>query len=132
MAPATPGPTCGRSTSPGRPWSSPSTPSSRGTPSGCSPAGPVSRPARGSAFSPPPPPFAPGSPPRRQPRRTGITAGAGLVFLAADHDRDGSTDLYVLDGGEVEVWQGPAFRERILQAPPPPVVGGGGRFALGD
>ena len=69
---------------------------------------------------------------RLQPRRTGITAAAGLVFLAADHDRDGSTDLYVLDGGEVEVWQGPVFTDRILQAQLPSAMGEGWRFALGD
>ncbi len=69
---------------------------------------------------------------RLQPRRTGITADPGLVFLAADHDRDGSTDLYVLDGGEVEVWQGPAFTDRILQAQLPSAMGEGWRFALGD
>jgi hypothetical protein len=69
---------------------------------------------------------------RLQPRRTGIPAEPGLTFLAADHDRDGSTDLYTVGAGSVEVWQGPSFTARLLEATLPPEVGEGWRFALGD
>ncbi|HSQ36655.1 MAG TPA: M15 family metallopeptidase [Acidimicrobiia bacterium] len=69
---------------------------------------------------------------RLEPRRTGVTADPGLLFLAGDHDRDGSTDLYVVGDGMVEVWQGPAFASRLLQADLPAAVGQGWRFALGD
>lgn len=69
---------------------------------------------------------------RLQPRPTGIAAGPGQVFLAADHDRDGSTDLYVVSPGAVEVWQGPGFTHRLLQAELPREVGMGWRLALGD
>ena len=76
--------------------------------------------------------FASGYSQRLEPRRTGISADPRSVLLAADHDRDGSTDLYVLVGGRVEVWQGPAFTARLLQTDLPAAVGEGWQFALGD
>src|SRR4030042_636496 len=103
MAPATPGPTCGRSTSPGRPWSSPSTPSSRGTPSGCSPARPGSRPGRGSSSSPPAPParlvVLPGAGGLEGEAETitTIVSGHDGAMAAGDLDGDGRADLYFLD-----------------------------------
>jgi hypothetical protein len=69
---------------------------------------------------------------RLEPRRTGIAGEPGRVFLAADHDRDGSTDLYVVGAGVIEVWQGPRFVTRLLRADLPAAVGEGWRFALGD
>jgi len=69
---------------------------------------------------------------RLQPRPTGVAAGPGQVFLAADYDRDGSTDLYVVSPGAVEVWQGPRFADRLLQAELPGEAGEGWTFALGD
>jgi hypothetical protein len=69
---------------------------------------------------------------RLQPRRTGIAADPGLVFLAADHDRDGTSDLYAVGDGGVEVWEGPDFTTSLLRADLPASVGEGWRFALGD
>jgi len=76
--------------------------------------------------------FASGYSQRLAPRPTGIETDPGAVFLAADHDRDGSSDLYVVAGGLLEVWQGPAFTIRMIRADLPAPVGEGWRFALGD
>jgi hypothetical protein len=70
-----------------------------------------------------------------RPRTTAIPASAGAVFLAGDHDRDGSTDLFVVRPGapaELEVWRGPGFDTPILQADLPAEIGSGWQFALGD
>jgi hypothetical protein len=67
---------------------------------------------------------------RLRPRETGVDPSGEETFLAGDHDRDGRTDLYVVRPGTVEVWAGPGFTERILDAPLP--EGSGPRFALGD
>jgi hypothetical protein len=76
--------------------------------------------------------FASGYSQRLRPRGTGIAAGAAAVFLAADYDRDGSSDLFVIDGDVLEVWAGPGFGTRLARAALPPEVGAGWRFALGD
>jgi hypothetical protein len=69
---------------------------------------------------------------RLRPRETPIAAGS-TVFLAADHDRDGWVDLFVLrPGGVLEVWAGPGFDARLAQAALPEETGEGWRFALGD
>jgi hypothetical protein len=68
------------------------------------------------------------------PVETIVPATPGMVVLAADHDRDGSTDLVVVrpgDPGFVEVWPGPSFdssRTDVLAVP----TDDGWRFALGD
>jgi hypothetical protein len=56
------------------------------------------------------------------------------VFLAADYDRDGSSDLVVVRPGAatLEVWAGPGFRALLAEAGLPEGVAEGGRFALGD
>lgn len=76
--------------------------------------------------------FASGYSQRLAPRPTGLRPDPRAVFLAADHDRDGRTDLYAVIDGTLEVWQGPAFDTRILRADLPAGVGEGWRFALGD
>jgi hypothetical protein len=56
------------------------------------------------------------------------------VFLLADHDRDGATDLYVLSPGDplrLDVFAGTDFRA-LLSAAIPVQASGEWRFALGD
>ncbi len=76
--------------------------------------------------------FASGYSQRLAPRPTGIESDPGALFLAEDHDRDGSTDLYVVAGGVLEVWRGPRFTTRMIRADLPAPVGNGWRFGLGD
>jgi hypothetical protein len=76
--------------------------------------------------------FASGYSQRVRPRETGIAGGAAATFLAADYDRDGSGDLFVIQGGVLEVWAGPGFGTRLARAALPPEVSPGWRFGLGD
>lgn len=65
---------------------------------------------------------------------TGVIPSLGDHYLFGDHDRDGSTDLYVIRAGdpaELEIWQGPAFANRIVHQPLG-VTDAGRRFDLGD
>jgi len=71
---------------------------------------------------------------RLRPRVAGSTPGADAVFLAGDYDRDGSTDLFVLQpgAGALEVWAGPGFGTLLAEATLPAAPGEDWRFALGD
>ncbi|MCU0280415.1 MAG: FG-GAP-like repeat-containing protein [Acidimicrobiia bacterium] len=71
---------------------------------------------------------------RLRPRVTGAPAAPDAVFLAGDYDRDGSSDLFVLQPGKgvLEVWAGPGFEALLTEAGLPEGVGEGWRFALGD
>lgn len=68
---------------------------------------------------------------RLAPRRTGLAA-AESVFLAADHDGDGITDLYVLEGGSLQVRAGPGFTSSLVEVSLDVGTDAGWRFALGD
>jgi len=70
---------------------------------------------------------------RLQPRATGAAAAPDAVFLAADYDRDGSGDLFVVrpDDGSLEVWAGPGF-DTLLVGSSLPEMGERWRLALGD
>jgi hypothetical protein len=71
---------------------------------------------------------------RLRPRLVGRVAGPDAVFLAGDYDRDGSTDLFVLepDDGALTVWAGPGFDALLVEAGLPEGEGEAWRFALGD
>ena len=71
---------------------------------------------------------------RLRPRVAGAAAAPEAVFLAGDYDRDGSSDLFVLQPGEgvLEVWAGPGFGALLAEAGLPAEMREGWRFALGD
>ena len=71
---------------------------------------------------------------RLRPRVTGAAAAPDAVFLAADYDRDGSGDLFVVLPGEPRWRSGPGRVSRHCWRRPrlPEEVGEGWRFALGD
>jgi hypothetical protein len=79
--------------------------------------------------------FASGYSEQLRPRSSAVPSTAGAVFLAGDHNRDGNSDLYVVRPGSpvtLEVWRGPGFASRMLQASLPAEIGPGWQFALGS
>ena len=69
-----------------------------------------------------------------RPLHTGIAPSPGAAYLAGDHDRDGSTDLYLVRPGSpttVEVWGGPDL-DLLFRAAPTLDTASGWHFALGD
>ena len=69
---------------------------------------------------------------------TAVGDGNGVEFGAADYDRDGRPDLYVIDrtgpGGNValEIYRGPDFDQRILDQTTPIEVGSTTRLEMAD
>jgi hypothetical protein len=67
---------------------------------------------------------------------TSAVAGSpGTTYMAGDHDRDGTTDLYVVRPGEsatLEIWAGPGFTTRLVERDLDVAVSGDHRLALGD
>jgi hypothetical protein len=79
--------------------------------------------------------FASGYALRRPPLTTGVPSTAGSTFLVGDHDRDGTSDLYVVRPGSpatLEIWRGPDFGTEHLRVDLPVGIDEPWQFALGD
>jgi hypothetical protein len=64
-----------------------------------------------------------------------VSSSGAVALLAGDHDRDGIGDLYVVRAGSpgsVEVWAGPGFTTRLVDADLGMAVSAGHRLARGD